>query len=294
MANNESDTLERMYELLPYYMKKHNNHIYYKALSIIQDEIISQAVEIMKQRNLNKAKGFALDIIGDIVALPRNMLDDDEYRKMIKLQIIINNSTGTIENINNICKTFLGEDIYIGMKEGWNDVVTDNEPALIRILLRAEEFHNDKIIVDKRYNVTGATETSSLSQMGTALNADRIKNQEDYIPDTTRALTIVPFLKKTFPIGVRYQYGVNFKTNVIRVNTESNLKWRSSQNKTIVKSVRNLNIKRQQNIKINNEFRFNMTSDEKIAIKSNGPKYTRYSLLQTGTAQTSRAMGIVL
>ncbi|WP_158644225.1 DUF2612 domain-containing protein [Clostridium botulinum] len=283
-----------MYELLPYYMKKHNNHIYYKALSIIQDEIISQAVEIMKQRNLNKAQGFALDIIGDIVALPRNMLDDEEYRKMIKLQIIINNSTGTIENINNICKTFLGEDIYIGMKEGWNDVVTDNEPALIRILLRAEEFHNDKIIVDKRYNVTGATETSSLSQMGTALNAYTMKDQEDYIPDTTRALTIVPFLKKTFPIGVRYQYGVNFKTNVIRVNTKSNLKWRSSQNKTIVKSVRNLNIKKHQNIKINNEFRLNMTSGKKISIKSNGPKYTRYSLLQTGTSQASRAMGIVL
>ncbi|AXG97813.1 DUF2612 domain-containing protein [Clostridium botulinum] len=294
MANKESDTLERMYELLPYYMKKHNNHIYYKALSIIQDEIISQAINIMKQRNLNKAEGFALDIIGDIVALPRNMLDDEEYRKMIKLQIIINNSTGTIENINNICKTFLGEDIYIGMKEGWNDVVTDNEPALIRILLRAEEFHNDKIITDKRYNITGATETSSLSQMGTALNAYTMKDQEDYIPDTTRALTIVPFLKKTFPIGVRYQYGVNFKTNVIRVNTESNLKWRSSQNKTIVNNERNLNIKKYQNININNEFRFNMTNGKKIAIKSNAPTYTRYSLLQAGTSQTSRAMGIVL
>lgn len=37
-----------------------------------------------------------------------------------------------------------------------------------------------------------------------------------------------------------------------------------------------------------------MTNGKKTAIKSNNPKYTRYSLLQTGTAQTSRAMGIVL
>lgn len=71
--------------------------------------------------DLTIAVGDQLDKIGSVVGLPRNALDDTDYRKFINIQILlILNSTGSSENVIAIIRTFLGSTI--------NPVVLINAP----------------------------------------------------------------------------------------------------------------------------------------------------------------------
>lgn len=58
---------------------------------------------------LDAAVGDQLDKIGSLVDLARNSLDDDEYRKFLRIQVLlISDSTGSGENILEILRTYLG------------------------------------------------------------------------------------------------------------------------------------------------------------------------------------------
>jgi len=70
----------------------------------LQQEIETIAFEILGQKDINQATGLSLDFIGKIVGIARNNLEDDAYRQQIIIKIFINNSKGTISDIQNIVK----------------------------------------------------------------------------------------------------------------------------------------------------------------------------------------------
>jgi len=55
--------------------------------------------QLAEQYDLDKVKGVLLDRIGKMLAQPRKGLSDDAYPSMLKLKAMINNSTGTVNEI---------------------------------------------------------------------------------------------------------------------------------------------------------------------------------------------------
>ncbi len=68
-----------------------------------------EAVDVRNAFDLDTAVGDQLDKIGRLVNLPRNSLDDTDYRRFINIQIqLILQSTGSGPNIIAIIRTYLG------------------------------------------------------------------------------------------------------------------------------------------------------------------------------------------
>jgi hypothetical protein len=62
-------------------------------------ELENVSFELITDRTLDTATGVQLDGIGQIVGLERGGLDDTEYRLRLKVQIRLNTSNGTIEDV---------------------------------------------------------------------------------------------------------------------------------------------------------------------------------------------------
>lgn len=83
-----------------------------KALvGILADQV--QDIELANQdilisRLVIYAFGDQLDILGELVGLPRNSLVDADYKAAIILQVFINNSSGNTEEVVHIAKILSG------------------------------------------------------------------------------------------------------------------------------------------------------------------------------------------
>jgi len=58
--------------------------------------------EIYKAKQIDDAQGEELDNIGDEIQQPRYGVDDEEYKFILKTQIIVSRSTGTVNDIISI------------------------------------------------------------------------------------------------------------------------------------------------------------------------------------------------
>ena len=68
-----------------------------KLLNVLMGEIQEAEtclIDLLTQRNLTDAVGPQLDIIGNILGLDREGLDDTDYRAALQVQVLINNSGG--------------------------------------------------------------------------------------------------------------------------------------------------------------------------------------------------------
>jgi hypothetical protein len=118
------DLLQR----LPAHFNKEKGSNNYKLLTIIaeqseENERLYDAV--IKFWDVDQSEGMGLDRLGKDEGIHRGSYDDETYRKMIKIQYIINLSEGDITSINAILRAYLGES-YLFTEEGW---VQHNEPA---------------------------------------------------------------------------------------------------------------------------------------------------------------------
>ncbi len=82
--------------------------------------------ELIEERFLDDAVGVQLDGIGQIVGAPREGLSDDDYRLRLRVQILINRSSGTIEDLLEI--------VALMIQDVTNTIVlTESFPAYIQI-----------------------------------------------------------------------------------------------------------------------------------------------------------------
>lgn len=70
----------------------------------LHEQVEAICFEVLAHKDINQATGLSLDLIGKIVQQPRNNLSDDLYRQRIIIKIAINNSKGTIGDIQSIVK----------------------------------------------------------------------------------------------------------------------------------------------------------------------------------------------
>lgn len=107
----------------------------YKLLKIIAENSVENlAVQqtILKYWDVDQAEGYGLDRLGKDEGISRGGWDDDEYRKMIKIQCILNLSEGDIDTMNQIMDAYMGND-FIGFEEGWKEF----DPATLLLNVRA-------------------------------------------------------------------------------------------------------------------------------------------------------------
>ncbi|MEH6943377.1 hypothetical protein [Bacillus sp. JJ722] len=117
-----SDLLNQYLERLPSHFYKDKDSNNYKLFQILaeQGESKQTILRIMQQyEDIDQAEGQKLDFHGQDVGCERGNMDDVEYRKRIKIQIIINLSEADIEAINTILTAYMGED-FLRLEEGWS------------------------------------------------------------------------------------------------------------------------------------------------------------------------------
>lgn len=62
------------------------------------------ATDLLTDTTLDGAEGVQLDGLGQIIGIERQGLDDDDYRSLLRAQIRVNTSGGTIDQLNEIIR----------------------------------------------------------------------------------------------------------------------------------------------------------------------------------------------
>lgn len=117
---------------LPEYFRKGNNEKLYKVLYGEIDELYDTIIDIRSTRDIDKAFGKTLDLLGENIGQERDGEDDEAYRMLLKIKIIANFSKGDIPTMNRVFRAILG-DSYKGIVETWDKEEYKNEPAAIVI-----------------------------------------------------------------------------------------------------------------------------------------------------------------
>ena len=126
---------KRAFNRLPERFRKPNNEkLYYVLYHDGFDDIYTGLESVRDSRNIDKASGKSLDLLGANVGQFRNGEDDEFYRLLIKTRIIANLSIGDAPTINKVL-SILTKDIFINITEAWTYERYLNEPAAIVLRL---------------------------------------------------------------------------------------------------------------------------------------------------------------
>lgn len=126
-----SNRLETLLERMPRHFPREPTSNNYKLLSIIAEngvENLAIQQTILRFWDVGTAAGVGLDRLGKDEGISRGGWNDEEYRKMIKIQCIINLSEGDIPTMNLILDAYM-EDDFIGFQDAFHTVF--EEPAAI-------------------------------------------------------------------------------------------------------------------------------------------------------------------
>lgn|GEM_PF-1994336 len=83
--------------------------------------------------DVDEASGVGLDRLGKEEGLSRGGYDEETYRRLIKVQYVVNMSDGSIEDVNTILRAYMGKD-FLYQQEGWDSDF--EEPAAIMVNIR--------------------------------------------------------------------------------------------------------------------------------------------------------------
>lgn len=127
-----SDRLQTLLDRLPrlFYTALEEDSVIYKLMKIVAsatEETRNVYDTIQRFWDIDQAYGIGLDRLGKDEGIARDGMDDEEYRKMIKIQCILNMSDGDIPTMNLILDAYFGEN-FIGLEEGWR---VFDEPATL-------------------------------------------------------------------------------------------------------------------------------------------------------------------
>lgn len=116
---------------------KSSDSYLYKLISLFTEELelLDGTNNLMLEwRDIDKAQGLALDLIGENINQKRGVATDEVYRVLLKSKIARNLSDGTINTIINVIATALSTDKKnINIVEGWTDE-TNPEQASIKLM----------------------------------------------------------------------------------------------------------------------------------------------------------------
>jgi hypothetical protein len=85
--------------LIPDYDRKPRVEAFLFAAGAQLTQVEAQLVELHRMKSLDYASGIFVDILGDIVGEPRKGRTDDEYKRYIRIRILVNRSKGKIGDL---------------------------------------------------------------------------------------------------------------------------------------------------------------------------------------------------
>jgi hypothetical protein len=125
-------------------------------------EIDAHILSLINQWDLDNEKGLGLDRIGKLLVEPRNGLVDDDYRILLKLCILLNNCTGTVNDIIKVIKFLYSSDVVhimpnypaaITIKRDWQKGVQVNYNKIIKQVIGAGIGYDTKEIINYKEHV---------------------------------------------------------------------------------------------------------------------------------------------
>ncbi|MFF0831033.1 hypothetical protein ACFYU8_29760 [Brevibacillus sp. NPDC003359] len=110
-----------------------------KLFRVFTDQLqeVKETIETIElYRDIDQARGYTLDKIGRNVLQARGVMNDEEFRKMIKTKIRANLSPGDIETIIEMASVLIGEG-FTGVQEMWSvkEHPRAGEPAAILLFV---------------------------------------------------------------------------------------------------------------------------------------------------------------
>lgn len=135
-------SVDTLLKRLPSHFKRTQDSNNYKTLSLVAKfiEDNEQLYEtIQKFWDVDKAEGIGLDRLGKDEGISRGSYDDETYRKMIKVQYIVNMSEAENESLNAILTAYMG-DGFVGIEEGWDSFLREPASMIINVSKDAEEI----------------------------------------------------------------------------------------------------------------------------------------------------------
>ncbi|MFJ6210605.1 hypothetical protein [Lysinibacillus sp. NPDC092081] len=127
--------LQTLLDRMPRQYARDEDSNNYRLLKIIAEngvENLAIQQTILKYWDVDQAEGYGLDRLGKDEGIARDSWDDEEYRKMIKIQCILNLSEGDLDTMNLIMDAYMDND-FIGFEEGWREF----EPATLLLNIRS-------------------------------------------------------------------------------------------------------------------------------------------------------------
>lgn len=129
-----SDRVETLLSRMPSQFKKNPESNNFKLLSLLASGSVENRTTydtMLKYWDIDQAQGIGLDRLGKDEGITRGNMTDAEYRKMIKIQCIVNLSEGDIPTMNTILDAYMGNH-FIGLQDGY----VDFEPATLLLHLK--------------------------------------------------------------------------------------------------------------------------------------------------------------
>lgn len=177
-ANPPTTTNELLAEISQYWANYQGTNLWQLVDTFNQplNGISASAGQIEKWREINQAQGFALDMIGQDHRAYRVSDDDDFYRFLIYLRILLARAQGTVPNILTIAKTALQKD------KGFMIFITSPRHFILKIpYSQIENVKSEKLILSN---------LKQLAALGTWLDRidfDAKTDVVDYFGATTLA-----------------------------------------------------------------------------------------------------------
>ncbi|MEK5070696.1 DUF2612 domain-containing protein [Sporosarcina sp. FSL K6-1508] len=135
-------SLDTILKRLPSHYDKNPSSNNYKALSLVAKHIDDSEelyATIQKFWDVDQAVGKGLDRLGKDEGISRGSYDDDTYRKLIKIEFIVNMSEGDGEVMNTILEAYMGDD-FLYTEEGWNSFLKEPASLILNISKDAESI----------------------------------------------------------------------------------------------------------------------------------------------------------
>ena len=226
------NNLEKLLDRLPALFQKDETSNNYKVLSLVagqSDELQLTHDTIQKFWDVDQAEGYGLDRLGKDEGIRRGGYDDEMYRKMIKIQYVVNLSDGDLETMSLILKAYMGNG-FGGLEEGWNSDFGEPASFLVRLNDGADYFPSDLI---KRIKPAG---------VGYYLLFDAIKGNIEISATFKRWKFPYPIcgIAKCAPIfGKNIQADLTVNTDSINVNLPYPITNRKEMDKRLGKETKN-------------------------------------------------------
>ena len=226
------NNLEKLLDRLPALFQKDETSNNYKVLSLVagqSDELQLTHDTIQKFWDVDQAEGYGLDRLGKDEGIRRGGYDDEMYRKMIKIQYVVNLSDGDLETMSLILKAYM-EEGFGGIEEGWDSDFGEPASFLVHLNDGADYFPSDLI---KRIKPAG---------VGYYLLFDAIKGNIEISATFKRWKFPYPIcgIAKCAPIlGKNIQADLTINPNSINVNPPYPITNRKEMDKRLGKEAKN-------------------------------------------------------